>query len=33
MRATDVDNDGKLSFPEFKQTIILAQSKSKENKK
>jgi hypothetical protein len=33
MRATDVDNDGKLSFNEFKQTILMAQQKNKENKK
>ena len=33
MKATDVDNDGKLSYPEFKQTIIMAQAKKKEIKK
>ena len=33
MKATDVDNDGKLSYSEFKQTIIMAQAKKKEIKK
>jgi Ca2+-binding EF-hand superfamily protein len=32
MKATDVDNDGKLSYAEFKQTIMMAQNKKKELK-